>query len=162
MREIKRRYMTLLEIMIVIFIIGIIGSVVGYNMKGGLDQGKAFKSEQGSRQIHDILTLAIAHGKSAKQVKENAALYLADSGLVKNAKKALQDGWGEDFVIRVLPGNDLVIYSKNWHNYLVDKKHLTEEELQEEYPWAFCFDGTDYTDEEPADKPKSKSKSKKS
>ena len=41
----KKRALTLLEIMIVIVLIGIIGSVIGVNMKGSLDAGKAFKSD---------------------------------------------------------------------------------------------------------------------
>ena len=54
----KKKYtMTLLEIMIVIFIIGIIGSVIGYNMRGSLDNGKAFKTKEGSRKLYEIIQL---------------------------------------------------------------------------------------------------------
>ena len=51
MKKLKKskKAMTLLEVMIVIFIIGIISSVIGYNMKGSLEKAKAFKTE-----IHKI------------------------------------------------------------------------------------------------------------
>ena len=46
----KKRSMTLLEVMIVIFIIGIIGSIVGYNMKGSMEKARAFKRVRGSKK----------------------------------------------------------------------------------------------------------------
>ncbi len=54
--------MTLLEIMIVIVLIGLIGSVIGFNMKGSLDEGRAFKTRQAQEQIQDILMLEVARG----------------------------------------------------------------------------------------------------
>ena len=51
----KKRSVTLLEMMIVITLIGLIASVIGYNMKGSLDRGKAFKTEESQKQIKDIL-----------------------------------------------------------------------------------------------------------
>ena len=53
----KKNFLTLLEIMIVIALITIIGGVLGYNMKGSLEKGKAFKTEQAIKQIDDILSV---------------------------------------------------------------------------------------------------------
>ena len=64
MMKCKKRYITLLEIMIVIFLIGIIGSVIGYNMKGSIDKGKVFRTQESIKQVHDILLLEIAEGAS--------------------------------------------------------------------------------------------------
>ncbi len=135
--NIKKRAITLLEMMIVIFIIGIIGSVVGYSMKGSLNEGRAFKSEQGSKQVYDLLMLSIANGRSLSQVIKAPETYLSETGLASNPKKMIKDGWNQKFVIRKIGDNDMIIYSSEWHKYLVEKKKIDESELHEMYPWAF-------------------------
>ena len=87
--------------MIVIVLIGLIGSVIGFNMKGSLDEGRAFKTRQARDQIKDILMLEVARGVSIQEVVEKKELYLDNSGLVKNAAKFLKDGWGEPFEVKV-------------------------------------------------------------
>jgi type II secretory pathway pseudopilin PulG len=96
----KKRTLTLLEIMIVIVLIGLIGSVIGFNMKGSLDEGRAFKTRQAQEQIKDILMLEVARGTPIDDVIENREQYLANSGLVKKAKDFLKDGWGQDFEVK--------------------------------------------------------------
>ena len=135
--KIKKRAITLLEMMIVIFIIGIIGSVVGYSMKGSLNEGRAFKSEQGSKQVYDILMLSLANGSSISQVIKSPEAFLNDSGLVSNPKKLIKDGWNQKFVIRKIGESDMIIYSPEWHKYLIEKKKVDETQLHEMYPWAF-------------------------
>lgn len=95
MDKIQKKAFTLLEIMIVIFLIGTIVSVVGYNMKGSLDKGKVFKTEQAKRQIQDILLLAVAQGASLQEVVANPETYLKNSGLISDVDKLLKDGWGK-------------------------------------------------------------------
>lgn len=95
----KKRVLTLLEIMIVIVLIGLIGSVIGVNMKGSLEEGKAFKSRQAQEQIHDILMLEVARGIPLEEVIKEPVKYLELSGLVKNPKTFCKDGWGEPFEI---------------------------------------------------------------
>ena len=95
----KKQTLTLLEIMIVIFLIGLIGSVVGYNVKGSLDEGRAFRTEQGASQIRDILLLEVAKGTPMDNVVQKKEAYLAASGMVKDVKKLLKDGWGEPYEI---------------------------------------------------------------
>ena len=80
----KKQPMTLLEIMIVIFIIGIIGSVIGYNMKGSLEEGKAFKSKEGSRQVYEILTLEVAKGTEMSEITSKTAEVLEASEWVNS------------------------------------------------------------------------------
>lgn len=92
----KKRSITLLEIMIVIFLIGLIGGVVGYNMKGSIDRGRAFKTEESMARISDILELEmISQGLSPPQVVVQAQSILAKSGFFKDPKTALNDGWGQ-------------------------------------------------------------------
>lgn len=95
----KKRSLTLLEIMIVIVLIGLIGSVIGVNMKGSLDEGRAFKSRQAAEQIKDILMLEVARGAPIDKVVRDRQGYLQHSGLVKDAKKFLKDGWSKDFEV---------------------------------------------------------------
>lgn len=98
--EKKKRPLTLLEIMIVILLIGLIGSVIGFNMKGSLDEGKAFKTRQAQEQIKDIFMLEIARGTSMDEVLADQERYLEASGLVKNPSDFLKDGWNMPFEIK--------------------------------------------------------------
>jgi general secretion pathway protein G len=117
----KKRPLTLLEIMIVIFLIGIIGSVVGYNMKGSLDKGRAFKTERAMDQIHDILMLEVAQGGcTLKEAIENPLACLKRSGIAKDPEKLVTDGWGQAFELKERFG-DISVRSQPYKNYL--KKH---------------------------------------
>lgn len=140
MKKLRKNPITLLEIMIVIFIIGIIGGVIGYNMKGSLDEGRAFKCQQGSRQVYDILTLKMADGTPRDIILENPQAVLDENGFVNNPKKLLKDGWGQDFEFRKLDNEEFIVYSDKWYHYLRSKKKMTDQDMQEEYPWAFNFD----------------------
>ena len=121
MQKRKKRSITLLEIMIVILLIGIIGSVIGYNMKGSLDAGRAFKSEQGASRIKEALLLEVAKGNSIDQVIENPKDYLSDSGLIKDVDKLLKDGWDEAYTIS-RDGEEIVVSSKKLMAYEEAKK----------------------------------------
>ena len=124
----KQRPMTLLEIMIVIFIIGIIGSVIGYNMKGSLEEGKAFKTQEGIKQLYEIFHLEMAKGSaSIDDVRNDSEKVLKHSRLVRNPKKLLLDGWGEPY--KITYKRDLHIYSKKYSVYLAKKG------IKGDYPW---------------------------
>lgn len=98
MKKNKKRAFTLLEIMIVIFLIGLIGSVIGYNMKGSLEKGKVFKTEQGAAQLRDVLLLQVADGASLDDVVGSPLKYVKKSGLIRDPDKAVKDGWGQPYV----------------------------------------------------------------
>ncbi len=132
----KKRTLTLLEIMIVIVLIGLIGSVIGVNMKGSLDKGKAFKTEQAQQQIYDILMLEVARGMPIEQVLANKETVLAESGLVKNPAQFLKDGWGVPFDISIDGrSNDTFIVSspkfRAYEQKRREKLGINCEELQE-------------------------------
>ncbi len=125
---------TLLEIMIVIVLIGIIGSVIGVNMKGSLDEGRAFKTTRAAQEIEDILMLEVAKGTPIDQVLAKKENYLEYSGMVKNPKKLLKDGWGKDFRVYER-GGKIVARSDSLKAYR-DKKKLdtgisSDEDLEE-------------------------------
>ena len=113
----KKKAITLLEIMIVIFLIGLIGSVIGYNVKGSLEEGKAFRSEQGIAKLRDILQMEIAGGVSSEEIVSNPLFYLKRTGLVADANKLLKDGWGQPYVITQDGDYDVSIKSAAWDRH---------------------------------------------
>jgi len=120
-KKIKKHSFSLLEIMIVIFLIGLIGGTIGYNMKGSLDKGREFKTKESIRQVSDILLLQVAEGEEIENVVENPEKYLERSGLVKSPEKLLKDGWGGKLDIKI-KGNDLVVSSENLSKFENKKK----------------------------------------
>jgi general secretion pathway protein G len=110
----QKRPITLLEIMIVIFLIGLIGSVIGYNMKGSLDEGRAFKTETAATRIREILLLEVAKGASLDDVIARPDHYLAKAGTVSKPEKMLKDGWDQPFEFSIDPedANDITITSQ--------------------------------------------------
>jgi len=124
----KKRAITLLEIMIVILLIGLIGGVVSYNLKGTLEKGKAFTSEEGARKLEDILNLEIQQGsKTAQEIAHDKSSDRAlvkqcilNSGLISQQQvaKFLKDGWGEFFNIKKIRGeNQVVVTSRKLAEY---------------------------------------------
>ena len=128
----KKQAMTLLEVMIVIFIIGIIASVVGYNMRGSLDKGKAFKTKEGMRKLYDIVQLEMEpgelDGKDGDALRTEVERLVRKSGLVKNVKELLKDGWGNGYTCN-LENSDIRFTSQKYIDY------CTSQGMQIEYPW---------------------------
>ena len=126
--------MTLLEIMIVIFIIGIIGSVIGYNMRGSLDKGKAFKTKEGVNKLYEIVQLEEAQGTPLNpdlDLKTAVERLITNSGLVRRQSDLMKDGWGNTYEFKK-EGKDekeLRITSDKYESYCEAKG------IQERYPW---------------------------
>lgn len=95
----KKRSFSLLEIIIVIFLITLITGAVGYNMKGALDRGRAFRTEQAKEQLEDLLLMCFEEERNADQIIAQPGMYLKRYGLAKNPDKLIQDGWGVPFDI---------------------------------------------------------------
>jgi len=129
--KIKKNCLTLLEIMIVILLITIITGVIGYNMKGALDKGRAFRTERAREQLQDMLLYCLAsNGKmTIEQIIRSPLEALESIGLVKNPAELLKDGWGVPFVIKPTRSkNDFEIQSERFLKY--QKEHhlaLSEE-----------------------------------
>ena len=60
--------------------------------------------------------LEIAQGYTIEEVVADPEHFLAHSGLVKNPKTLLKDGWGKDFDIRA-NGSDITIHSDAYRLY---------------------------------------------
>lgn len=103
-----------MEIMIVIFLIGLIGSVIGYNMKGSIDEGRNFKTDQMASQIREILLLEIAQGADVTDMVKDPLKYVTRTGLLKSSD--LNDGWGQPFKITI-QGEDVIVFSARAETY---------------------------------------------
>lgn len=113
----KKRPITLLEVMIVIFLIALIGSVVGYNMKGSMDKGRTFKTKQAAEKLKQIVLLEIDNADFPIDEIDatNARILVKNSGLVSNADDVMRDGWKEEFKIHyVKKGQELIITSDHY------------------------------------------------
>lgn len=116
--KIKKRNFTLLEIIIVIFIITLVTGAVGYSMKGTLDKGRAFRTEQAMDQLRDLLLMCLAEGDKADEVAAKPELYLKKYGLAKSPSKIIEDGWGQKFTIKPNRGKvDFLISSDALEKY---------------------------------------------
>jgi len=123
----RKSTITLLEVMIVVLLIGIIGSVLGFNMKGSLDEGKVFKSREGSKQLRDILLMQETEYdklKAATASPETIKKALIDSKMVSNVEQLMKDGWGNPYDYEITGTTedfDLKVTSKSLTAF-VDKK----------------------------------------
>ena len=118
----KKKYsITLLEIMIVIFLIGLIGSVVGVKVKGSMDRGRAFATSQAAKTIENVLLLEVANGVSIDDVVKNPHQYLQRSGMVQDVDKMLKDAWNTPFKIDKKGAHGISVDSKNLEEY--EKAH---------------------------------------
>lgn len=112
----KRCPITLLEVMIVILLIGLIGGVLSYNLKGTLDRGKKFRTEEGIKRLKEILDLEVARGAVAMQSLVGAEGYkqvaqcVRESGFITPSEvdKFLTDGWGEQYRISIEQGELMI------------------------------------------------------
>jgi general secretion pathway protein G len=138
-REKRNFSLSILEIMIVILLISIIGGTIGYNLKGSLDKGKAFKTVQAKEQLHDLLLLCVAEGKTTMEEAAKEPLrFLHMMDLAKKPDELIKDGWGVPFEIKVVSGGaDFKLRSKEHEKYLKThegkkKEGEKNEEEQEE------------------------------
>jgi type II secretory pathway pseudopilin PulG len=132
----KKRSITLLEIMIVILLIGLIGGVVSYNLKGTLDKGKAFRSKEGAQKLQDILNLELQITTrrvedlvgDSDQNHKNVIHCIEQSGLVANAAAFVKDGWGEYYSIVRGTQNTVKVSSRHLRAYEKAHSVVTEDE----------------------------------
>ena len=91
--QIKKRRVTLIEIMIVIFLIGLIAAAVAYNTFGSLEQGKGFKTEANIERLEAILNLKAAEKPDIlDNLSSNWENYVRESPLVKKPDDLMRDG----------------------------------------------------------------------
>ena len=120
-QKIKKRAITLIEIMIVISLIAIIGGVLSYNLKGALDKGKAFKTEQAQNQIKEALQLVCNEvEKTPEEIANDPQTFLGASEFVKKPEDLIKDGWGAVMKVEYKDG-EFIVSSENLDNYNAKK-----------------------------------------
>ncbi|WP_213318906.1 type II secretion system protein [Chlamydiifrater volucris] len=109
-----KRAITLIEMMVVICLIGIIGGALAFNMKGSINKGKVFQTEQNCAKVYDILMMEYAlSSDTLEDIVRNKKRIIEESALGKDSSKLLTDAWGEELVVKVCDGGeDLEVYSK--------------------------------------------------
>jgi type II secretory pathway pseudopilin PulG len=114
----KKRALTLLEIMIVIFLITLITGAIGYSLKGSMDKGRAFTTRQSQQQLHDLLLLALAEGRGTQEdIVKDPKKYLTQLDIAKDPDKLLVDGWKQEFVITARGKSDFNVRSETLKKY---------------------------------------------
>ena len=122
MKLIKKRYITLIEIMIVMFLIAIITAAVAINITGSLDEGKAFKTKAGIDKIHTVIDLYLAtHPEDRDNVDTQWQGIVAKSQLVKNPGDLIKDGWGVDYQVSRAHDGEIEITSQKYNDYQAKK-----------------------------------------
>lgn len=114
----RRRYLTLVEILIVIALIGIIGGALAYNLGAGLKKGQEFKTEQGKKKLKNILYYEIYQNmRDPNEVVEDWQVYVENSPLRDREGKLEDitlDAYGQEYeVIYDADRGEILIYSSH-------------------------------------------------
>jgi len=114
----KKRHITLVEMMIVMFLIAMITGVIAYNYTGSLDEGKAFKTKAGIEKINTVLDLHLAtHPEDRNDIGSRWREIVAASQLVKNPEELKKDGWGMEYEVSSDSNGDIEIKSQKYIDY---------------------------------------------
>jgi general secretion pathway protein G len=127
--RIRKRFVTLIEIMIVMFLIALITGVIAYNYRGSLEEGKAFKTKAGIDKIETILNLELAKNPGLRQdISNNWREIIATNPLVHDPHALETDGWGEPYQVSIDPetGGVLVV-SRPFEEYKKSHRSLFTE-----------------------------------
>ncbi len=116
LKRLKKRCITLIEMMIVMFLIAMITGVIAYNYTGSLEEGKAFKTKNGIEKIKTIVDLHMA--TNASEDLSNIKTVIQNSPLVKNSDELLKDGWGQPYRFDTDEKGDLIVISDKYNEYL--------------------------------------------
>src|ERR1700722_2267387 len=118
MQLINRRYITLIEIMIVMFLIALITGALAYRFGGALEKGYAFKTKANIERLEAVLNLAVAENPSLMQDISSRWEDIVDtSPIVKDPNTLKRDGWGNPFDVSVQNGQ-IIVHSEKYDEYL--------------------------------------------
>ena len=118
----KKKFITLVEMMIVMFLIAMITGVIAYNYTGSLDEGKAFKTKSGMDKIRTVLDLHLAANPDDRDhIESRWRQIVEESNLVKNARELTKDGWGIDYQVSQGQDGDIEIKSDKYDQYQASK-----------------------------------------
>lgn len=121
MRIRNKRYITLMEIIIVMFLIALITGVIVLNYQGTLEEGKAFKTKAAIERVETVLNLKVAEDPGAlDRLDQDWEKYVIESPLIKNPNDFVRDGWGKKYDVEVKDGV-IHVKSTNYEDYLKKK-----------------------------------------
>ncbi|HEV8052744.1 MAG TPA: hypothetical protein VGP47_09625 [Parachlamydiaceae bacterium] len=117
---IQRRFVTLIEMMIVMFLIAMIAGALAYNFQGSLDEGKAFKTKSGIEKLETILNLEISkHPQASSQIVSDWKAAVNASPIVKDPKSLILDGWGDEYQVTIdQDRGGVMVTSRKYDEYL--------------------------------------------
>lgn len=116
---IRRSAMTLIEIVVVMFFVTLISGVLAYNIKGSINEGKAFETLETMKQVEQLLDLSLIQNPSfAESIEDHWQELISQHPLVKHPKKLLKDAWGQPFEVSYDEEEGLSIYSAPYEAYL--------------------------------------------
>ncbi|MGZ3633086.1 MAG: type II secretion system protein [Parachlamydiaceae bacterium] len=122
-KNIKKRFLTLIEMMIVMFIIALITGGLAYRYVGSLDESRAFKTKVAMDRLSGILNLKAADDPSfIHNISSDWYDVASKSPLVSNPNDIANDGWGNRFTVDYVDG-EIKISSQKYNDYLRANKH---------------------------------------
>jgi general secretion pathway protein G len=102
LKKCNKRMLTLMEMMVVIFLIGIITAVVAYNYQGTMEKGRILKTQQSIDKVETILNLRVAEDPDLlNNIKDNWVEIIESDPIVKDSKALIKDGWGNPLIVEV-------------------------------------------------------------
>ena len=116
------------------FFITIITGVIAYNVKGALDEGKAFKTLEGIKQLETVLSMELSSGRIEPEDLEDFGFLekLGKHPLVKNWTTLLKDGWNVPYTISYDHNNDIItVSSEKFTVYQRENATLFKQEEKE-------------------------------
>lgn len=122
LKNLKKRCITLIEIMIVMFLIALITGVVAYNYRGSLDEGKKFKTQTGMDRLETVLNLHLAENPADIQHIDRWEDFVRSSPLVKDPNSLIYDGWGYRYQVQVDDQGNILVTSPKLEEYQTRSK----------------------------------------
>jgi general secretion pathway protein G len=123
-RKLKKRAVTLIEMIVVMLLIAMITGALAYNYNSSLNEGKAFKTKEAISRIKTIIALELAENP-LRDISDWRQI-VTESPLGGKGESFLRDGWGEEFQVSITDnpddGQEVVVSSKNYASYLAKKK----------------------------------------
>jgi len=122
MQKKKRKFITLIEIVIVMFLIAMITGVIAYNYTGTLEKGKAFKTEMGIERLTTVLNLyAAEHPSFVENIEGKWKDAVTTSPLVNKPNDLIFDGWGYEYHVNVDSTGNIEVSSPKLEEYKKSK-----------------------------------------
>jgi type II secretory pathway pseudopilin PulG len=118
MKIYKKRFITLIEIMIVMFLIALITGAIAYNFRGTMDEGKAFKTKVAMERVETILNLKVSENpESLNSITADWQKVIIESPMVSNPDALIRDGWGVPFEVAVDDNGAVKVRSRQYETY---------------------------------------------